>query len=252
MSEPTAADIDRTCDYSEIAAKWDDVHKYSPAPRHRRRIIMKMIRNLDFADCLDIGCAQPFFLQEVSKKRRTRIAGCDISENVIQSNRKLFPDAEFFVADISKPLEHNAQYDLVSCSEVLEHVKDWQAAVSNIARLCRRWLIITVPSGRVYPIDKHIGHIRHYQGEELLSELAKAGFSPVKVRKWGFPFHTMYKYAINAVLHDTLYKTFAEEDYGIVKKAISNILYVLFFCNDLFNHGSQFVALMEKRNDHNA
>lgn len=248
---PRGIGIDDSDDYADIVTKWDNVHRYSPAPRHRRRIMMKMLEDLEFRDCLDIGCAQPFFIGEISKRKKDiRIAGCDISENVILSNKKRFPEIDFFVADISKLQTYGKRYDLVTCSEVLEHVEDWQTALKNISFLCRRWLIITVPSGRVYPIDKRIGHIRHFQGDELLSELVKFGFSPVKVCKWGFPFHSMYKYAINGILSDKLYKVFAEENYGIGKRFISNVLYGLFFCNNLFNDGSQFVALMEKKDNH--
>jgi hypothetical protein len=247
MTESSITGIGDGCDYNDIVSKWNDVHKYSPAPRHRRRIMMKMIRELDFADCLDIGCAQPFLLQEILREKKARIAGCDISENVILSNRRLFPQADFFVMDISKPRQHDKQYDLVTCSEVLEHVEDWRTAVRNISSLCRTWLIITVPSGRVYPIDKHVGHIRHYQGGELLKEFEESGFKSIDVCRWGFPFHSIYKYTINMVFRDKLYKSFAEEKYGFGKKIISNCIYSLFFCNDLFKHGSQLIVLMGKK-----
>ena len=47
---------------TNVVAQWDDAHRYTPAPRHRRRLILDLLAGLDFADCLDAGCAQPFLL----------------------------------------------------------------------------------------------------------------------------------------------------------------------------------------------
>ena len=240
-------DLSGKFDYDKITPKWDNVHRYSPAPRHRRRLTMKMLDWLDFADCLDVGCAQPFLIEELQKRKNIRVAGCDISEKVILSNKKLFPGAEFFVMDISKTQTDEKKYDLVTCSEVLEHVDDWQMVLQNISRLCRRWLLVTVPSGRIHPMDRKVGHIRHFQGDELLTTMKELGFSPVRVQRWGFPFHSMYKYAINGITPDKIYQFFGEANYGIGKRLVSTFLYWLFFINDVFKTGSQFIALMKKR-----
>ncbi len=48
LSIPAAPGID------EVAA-WDDAHRYTPAPRHRRRLLLKLIGTLDFSDVLDAG-----------------------------------------------------------------------------------------------------------------------------------------------------------------------------------------------------
>ncbi|MBF0511039.1 MAG: cobalamin-dependent protein [Candidatus Omnitrophica bacterium] len=241
--------VQEVSEVTDMVTQWDDAHKYSPAPRHRRRIMRGLLKDLNFKTWLDIGCAQPYFMKEVSNRADVHMSGCDISEQQIAINKKLFPQMDFFVVDISKPQAFNEQYDLVTCSEVLEHVEDWQAAVVNIAHLSKQWLLVTVPSGKVHHIDKSIGHLRHFQGDELLSAFAKQGFRPLKVMRWGFPFHTMYKYAVNGAFSDSLLKSFGQEKYGMGKIFISNFLYGLFGVNDLFNHGLQFIALMEKKND---
>jgi len=43
--------------YNLTTAKWDDCHHYSPAPRHRRRLISNIVNKLDFNSMVDIGCA---------------------------------------------------------------------------------------------------------------------------------------------------------------------------------------------------
>lgn len=237
----------QACNYDDVVVQWADAHRYSPAPRHRRRIIAQVIRDLDFRNCLDIGCAQPFLIEEILRTKSVSVAGCDISETVILSNKSRLPGVDFFVADISRPLTHEREYDLVVCSEVLEHVDDWHLAVKNISALSRRWLLITVPRGRVYPIDQKVGHLRHFEGEELLAELARKGFYPLKVRRWGFPVHSAYKYLINGFFRDKIYKNFSEGSYGVWQKIVAQVIYGLFFFNSPFNQGSQLIVLLEKR-----
>ena len=237
-------------DHNEIAAKWSDVHRYSPAPRHRRRLAIKILNQLAFNTWLDVGCAQPFLIEEFPKRKNVIISGCDISEKVVASNKNIFPGIDFFVMDVSKPLTHTSrQYDLVTCSEVLEHVENWQAAAKNIAQLCRKWLLITVPSGKVYPIDRRVGHCRHFSGEELLDVFEELGFTSACILKWGFPIHSIYKYAINTFFSDKMYASFGEGHYGAGKKIFAEIVYRIFFINDLFNYGSQLIVLLEKRQD---
>jgi len=244
---PDNIDLFGKFDYEGTTPKWDNVHRYSPAPRHRRRLVIKILDQLDFADCLDVGCAQPFLIEKLQKRKDIRVAGCDISEKVILSNKKLFPGVEFFVMDISKTQPAGPRYDLVTCSEVLEHVENWQIALQNISRLCCRWLLVTVPLGKIHPIDRKAGHIIHFHGDELLNMMKELGFYPVYSQRWGFPFHSIYKYAINGIAPDKIYQSFGEANYGIWKRFVSTFLYGLFFVNDLFNSGSQFIALMEKK-----
>ncbi len=234
-------------DYSAIVAKWSDAHRYSPAPRHRRRMILSLIKDLDFKSCVDVGCAQPFLIEDMLKLKEVALAGCDISQEVILLNKKVFPQVDFFTADISQPQPSPRTFDLVICSEVLEHVEDWPLAVRNIAAWSCQWLLITVPSGTVYPIDKQVGHLRHFEGVELLKELQSVGFEPMLVRRWGFPFHSAYKYMINGFLREQIYTNFAEKGYGLGQKIISTILYGLFFLNTPFNHGSQLLILLKRK-----
>lgn len=235
-------------DYAEVAHKWGDLHKYSPATRHRRRLIMKLLNGLgEISNCLDVGCAQPFLIEEIQKRKNVRVAGCDISEKVILSNKKLYPNAEFFVMDVSNSKPDGKQYDLVICSEVLEHIDNWRTALQNISLLSRRWLIVTVPCGKVHPIDKYVGHIRHFQGDDIVNALTEFGFFTARVFRWGFPFHSLYKLLSNGIAPNKIYKSFAEERYGIGKRFISMLLYWLFYGNDFFNFGSQFIALMGKK-----
>lgn len=233
--------------HTEVAAKWADAHNYSPAPRHRRRLILRWIRGLKFNDVLDAGCAQPYLLREISRRYHVPVYGCDFSEEVIAQNRLHFPQAQFEVVDLAvSRWPGERQFDLVICSEVLEHIEQWMRALSNVAAMARRYLLVTVPSGPVYPIDRYIGHYRHFSGQELCGEIAQLGFRIVRSRHWGMPMHTLYKMAINGINPHAMYESFGERAYGAGKRTIANLVYVLFFVNDLFDAGWQYLLLAER------
>ncbi len=59
------------------------------------------------------------------------------------------------------------------CSEVLEHIPDWPAAVANLARMARRYVLITVPTGKVRAMDRMVGHTQHFAGPELVAALGR-------------------------------------------------------------------------------
>jgi hypothetical protein len=228
--------------------KWGDAHYYSPAPRHRRRLILKWIADLPFEDVLDAGCAQPFLLQAIWKRHRVPVYGCDLSAEVIAHNQRMLPEGQFAAFDLATArYPHDRTFDLVICSEVIEHIQDWQSALANVAAMTRRYLFVTVPSGRVYPIDRQIGHFRHFAGPELNQELEHLGFSLIRFRHWGAPVHSLYKFAINSISPQTMYSAFGESAYGLGKQAIAAFLYLLFFLNDPFPAGGLYLVIAERR-----
>ncbi|MBI4640169.1 MAG: class I SAM-dependent methyltransferase, partial [Candidatus Tectomicrobia bacterium] len=65
--------------------------EYSPAPRHRRRIIRRILQTLRFDSLIDVGCGSGALLKELSLDNQDRkLAGIDISPYVIEQNRERF------------------------------------------------------------------------------------------------------------------------------------------------------------------
>jgi SAM-dependent methyltransferase len=229
---------------TNVAADWDDAHRYTPAPRHRRRLVLDLLRGLDFADCLDAGCAQRFLLDGIVERFGVRGYGCDISDAVIEANQRARPDCEFAVIDLTQQTwPDGRRFDLVVCSEVLEHVPAWQDAVANLASMARKHLVITVPSGPIRLMDRMVGHHQHFQGPELVAALEAHGCKVRRVVRWGWPFHSLYKGLISCLAPDRLYSAFTGgQRYGLGKRLFSELLYRLFFVNDLFRGGNQLLV----------
>jgi len=219
---------------------WNDMIRFSPAPWHRRRLIARMARSLRFASVLDVGCGNAETLTHLSQHFDCELWGVDLSPAVIARNRQRLPGIEFRTLDLEAgALER--RFDLVVCSEVLEHCTDPQRALEHLRRMSASHLIVTVPSGPILPIDRAMGHLRHYHPASLSEALEGSGFRVVKLLRWGFPFHSAYKVAINLRPEQTL-RGFAGGEYGRGKKAMGLLLRGLFHLN-LPGVGRQLVAL---------
>jgi SAM-dependent methyltransferase len=227
-------------DYNEAWTQWGDMIKYSPAPFHRRRLILKLADGISFNSVLDVGCGNGELLLALSQcKDVGRLAGADIAEHVLSWNRAAFPAFVFHQLDISAAWLPE-QFDLVVCSEVIEHVSDWQQALRHLRKMTRRYLILTVPSGRVFPIDRRMGHHRHFALDELCQGLRQTGFEPERVWRWGFPFHTLYKHLINLSPASSM-KRFSTAAYTTTDRVIAKLVAWLFYLN-LHHLGTQLVV----------
>jgi SAM-dependent methyltransferase len=229
-------------DYDKGWKTWGDMIDLSPAPFHRRRIILKTALSLDIGSVVDIGCGNGTLLSEFRKRSSFDLVGIDCSELIVSHNKKQFPKTRFYALDISRSAL-DEKFDLVICSEVLEHIDVFGAALANLRQMCRHYMIITVPGGRVFPIDRKMGHVRHYSPQDIQVHLKRLGFKVLWLREWGFPFHTFYKVLINLRPEAALGR-FAEQRYGRMERLISSLLRGLFYLN-LDRWGLQILCLAQ-------
>jgi SAM-dependent methyltransferase len=226
-------------DYEALWNRWSDMVRYSPAPYHRRRLILSLAERLDFQSVLDVGCGPGETLLALARRFPARLTGVDLSTTVIEANRARFPHMRFAALDVETDAL-SERFDLVVCSEVLEHCADVGRALDHLRAMTTEHLILTVPSGPVFPIDRAVGHHRHFASAELPGLLRRHRFEPVTVRAWGFPFHSAYKIAINA-WPDRMMREFGGGTYSRFQKAVGLAVRSLFYCN-LPTRGWQLVV----------
>ncbi len=234
--------MNQLINYDKGWGAWGDMIDFSPAPFHRRRLILKTATSLEFKSVLDVGCGNGALLREFERRSLLKLVGIDLSELVIKENGKRVSNLRFHALDISKNAL-DEKFDLVICSEVLEHIDDLAGALANLCRMCRRYLIITVPTGKVFPIDTKMGHVRHFSAAEIRDRLKPHGLKVLLLKEWGFPFHTLYKYLINLRANASLDR-FANAKYGRVEMLISRLLRLLFYLN-IHMGGLQILCLAE-------
>jgi 2-polyprenyl-3-methyl-5-hydroxy-6-metoxy-1,4-benzoquinol methylase len=134
-----------TTDYQTVWRSWDDMIRYSPAPFHRRRLMMAMARSLRFASVLDVGCGTGETLAAFVRAFGVRGTGVDVASGAVEEARRRLPQAEFRALDIEQAHLGRA-FDLVLCSEVLEHCARLDDAIANLRAMTAGHLIVTVTS----------------------------------------------------------------------------------------------------------
>ena len=166
-----------------------------------------------FCKILDIGCGTGRHTSAASRFKDVAVIGSDIRFNdALETKKRLLLDESYglvkasfwgvMTSDIRNlPFSDNF-FDIVICSEVLEHIYDQDAALVEITRVLKPEgdIIISVPRYLPEKIcwalsdDYHKatdGHIRIYKKNELNSRCEKAGLT-----QWAFhfahSFHTPY------------------------------------------------------------
>jgi len=162
---------------------------------------------------LDIGCGTGRHTCAAFRFSKVVAIGIDIKfEDVFEAKNRLIFQKNlgengggvlgFSVADmLNLPFKDN-YFDLVVCSEVLEHIHDHKAAVSETVRVLKpgKDLVVSVPRYLPERIcwalseNYHYvanGHIRIYKKKDLIDLLEKGG-----LKRWGVHFahslHTPY------------------------------------------------------------
>jgi len=214
--------------YNAVWDQWSDMVIYSPAPRIRRDVLISKILRLKPSSVCDVGCGNGEGLGIIQQKMPDiPLTGLDISQGVIQQNRLRFKGITFENVDIN--LENiNQRFDMVTCMEVVEHCEDYKAVLKRLASMTEKWLFISVPCGPLFPIDRRVGHVRHFHPHQITDVLKQEGFHIAECRQWGFPFFNMYKHIINWSAEKTCQNFLSERKYTFGQKIFCQSLYLAF------------------------
>lgn len=110
--------------------------------------------------------------------------------------------------------------------------------------ISNRYILISVPTGRMRDYEVHIGHLRNFQKGQIEKFMNDNGYKTLKTFYAGFPFYS-------PLGRDWLNKNFNgyEEDvageFTFKQKVFHKLLYIMFryFC--LKNVGDAFYGLFE-------
>jgi SAM-dependent methyltransferase len=214
-------------DYDEGWDQWDDMKRYGPMSRHTRRLIWSFIGKLRYNSVLDVGCGQGSPLEEIAHRRPgVELAGVDFSPRAVELARLRMPNAIFSVLDLTKETL-DKKYDLIICTDVLEHIPDDLAALRNMREMCGRWCLVSTIQGRMRDYELHMGHVRNYRRGELRAKIEDAGFVVRRQVDWGFPLYSpLYREVLRYFPPSATTGKF-----GFKRRAFSLALYYLFLLN---------------------
>ena len=121
--------------------------------------------NIDFNNkkIVDVGCGTGILLKLIKENSQgSRFSGIEFSENALKIVKRIIPEAEVSQFDIYN--KFSKTFDIVLCTEVLEHLLYPEKAIKNLIDCLNAEgvLIITVPDGRN---DTFEGHINFWSPE---------------------------------------------------------------------------------------
>lgn len=143
---------------------------------------------------LDLGCGSGAFTALLSQ-RGARAIGVDIAESALARARHEHPAGDYRLASINGPLPlADNSFELVWASEVIEHVADTAAWLSEVRRVLvpAGRLLLTTPNhgrlrvalGGVERFSEPLGdHLHLYTARSLAVLLDQFHFAGVEVRR---------------------------------------------------------------------
>jgi ubiquinone/menaquinone biosynthesis C-methylase UbiE len=140
-------------EYEEVYRNLEAIAKHRPTDLNKQ-CVAYILEHIDPAadGVIDIGCGLGFFLKKLVGHGVKDVWGCDLYDEMN------IPGIRYKKGNIEAlPFPDNS-FDVVVCSHILEHVKDFDKAVSEIKRIARKKVIITIPRQRYYyyTLDLHI------------------------------------------------------------------------------------------------
>ena len=96
---------------------------------------------------LDVGCGEGFTLERLHKAHLgDKLVGIDFLKTAIEIGKKERPHLDLRVGTIYDIQAKDSSFDLVICSEVLEHVDDPGKALSELTRVSSKYVLLSVPN----------------------------------------------------------------------------------------------------------
>ena len=145
--------------------------------------VVKTTKPLNIDSVLDVGCGEGFTMDRLQKEKIGKsYEGIEYEETAVDLAKKLYPRLTFKQGDIYKLPYKSNSFDLVVCTEVLEHLENPKKAYRELIRVSRKYILLTVPNEPFFTIQR-IGRLQN---------VMHLGAHPEHIQHWTAPAFTKF------------------------------------------------------------
>ena len=145
--------------------------------------VVKTIRPLNIETVLDAGCGEGFTLARLQKEKIGKsYEGIEADDSAIELGKKLYPRLNIQKGDIYRLPYKSNSFDLVVCTEVLEHLTEPRKAYRELLRVSKKYVLLSVPNEPFFTIQRmgRLQNLRHF------------GAHPEHIQHWTIPSFTKF------------------------------------------------------------
>lgn len=164
--------------------------------------VLELMPNISkSANILDVGCASGWFLSQIKNKHpEAKCTGVDAYDKAISYGKKLYPDLNLVHIDAHKLPFADHSFDIVICTEVLEHVVSPDQVIQEIKRVLKKdgTAIIEMDTGNflfqiVWYLWNHLhrgvwkdAHLHKFNSNKLKKLIEDNGLHIIKNRLFNY------------------------------------------------------------------
>lgn len=139
------------------------------------------IQDKPIASAIEVGCGEGFSTQRLRGMMPTAsLIACDIEMRLVEEARRRNPGIDISQQSIYELPYEDGAFDCVFVMEVLEHLEDPDRALAEVARISKKYLLLTVPREPIWRMLnccrlKYIGSLGNTPGH--LNHWSSGAFS---------------------------------------------------------------------------
>ena len=150
------------------------------------KVLLKEVGKLLPVSILDAGCGEGFTLHKLQQaKIGKELSGFDSLDKAIKIGKKQYKSLDLKVDNIYDIKSPANAYDVVICSEVLEHLEHPESALKELIRVSKKYVVLSVPQEPYFMIGNFlrgknlkrwgndIEHIQHWTNRGFKGFISK-------------------------------------------------------------------------------
>jgi SAM-dependent methyltransferase len=151
----------------------------------------ELFTQADPQSLLDVGCGEGVLTHQWAQRLgdERRVVGIDLDDPALHAEwaNRTAPNLEYRVMKAENLPFADADFDAATAIEVLEHVPDAEHTVAEMARVAKRWLLVSVPREPLWrglnlargaywkDLGNTPGHVNHWSKRSFVALLSRHG-----------------------------------------------------------------------------